>query len=121
MRKHPQIEVIHGYFADFMDSVDVAFVAWPTNSRAIDGLVEILERASVVAYVGCNTGGTACGTPGFFQHLLQRELLAYEADRRNTLIVCGRRMDKAREPQGEEKAGIDSDTLYEYDEVEKCW
>lgn len=81
------------------DDYGVAHVAWPSTNRLRDysrSLIAILERIDTVIYIGCNTGGTACGTPALFEHFSRRKLLVYAPSARNTLIVYGRMTDVAR-------------------------
>lgn len=87
-------------------SIEVAFVSWPRSTPAA-GLIELLRRAPVVAYLGKNTDGSACGWPSLFsRELVWREILAHSPERPNTLIVYGRRLREQREPLAEEVAAI---------------
>jgi hypothetical protein len=100
------------YFHDMRQTapMDVAFMSWPVNHQT--GLESVIERAQVVVYLGCNTGGSACGTPDLFKMMVQRELLDYVPDRRNSLLVVGKRLEAPRRPTGEELAGISSFSDY---------
>lgn len=89
------------------EEIDVAFISWPMNSSYDAGLVEVCERAKVVVYLGTNTGGSACGTPQLFKHLLGRRLLAAVPHRLNTMLICGERLEQPRDPTPEEAAGIE--------------
>ena len=102
-------------FKDFTDPVDVAFVSWPSShphDRYMN-LVPILERARLVAYLGSNLNGIACGTPELFNHLMMRRMLAVVPDFRNSLLVCGEKLKALRAPSPEEAAAIE---MYDADE-----
>jgi len=99
------------YFFDITpEPIEVAFISWPANYN-LTGLIEILEQAQTVIYLGCNLDGSACGWKGLFEHLTGRELLAHVPHRRNTLLVCGRTLDVPREPTGEERGGLTTEGL----------
>lgn len=70
-------------------SPDIAFVSWPTNQNGT-GIVRLLERASMVILLGKCTDGTMCGGADLWDHVADREVLAYLPDRPNTLIVYGK-------------------------------
>jgi hypothetical protein len=116
----PRIEVRQGYFHDFqMLRPDVVFVSWPPNHKDYD-LFRLCRDARVTIYVGKNTDGTACGQPELFEDMLHRKLLAYHADRQNTLIIVGKAVRRKRSPMGEERAGLEmnSGPMLEYTQVE---
>ena len=97
--------------------MDVVFLAWPINHQT--SLEAVIEKAQVVAYLGKNTDGSACGTVGLFQSLIQRELLDYVPDHQNCLVVVGKQLPEPRRPTGEELAGISSFSDYfSYTEAE---
>lgn len=98
---------------------DVAFVSWPLN-RVDVGLLNLCIRARRIIYLGCNTGGTACGFPELFGLFRLREVLAYAPDRQNTLAVYEGTRDTFREPLGEELAGMQiNDEMLRYEDVER--
>jgi hypothetical protein len=71
-------------------TLDVAFVAWPTNTYSGTlGLELICLKAKTVIYLGCNFDGTMCGSQLFWQYLRRRPVLAHAPARRNTLLVYG--------------------------------
>ena len=89
---------------------EVVFLSWPLNCE--DPHRDALVRAAqVVAYLGKNTDGVACGSAGLFVDLCQRELLAHvpvkSGLKGNVLIVVGRTLPSGpREPVPEEIAAI---------------
>ena len=105
----PKIQRVFGYFAEVRipPVVDVAFIGWPVNYPA-PGLIDWLKQSSVVAYLGCNDGMTACGHPSLFQYLLRRSLLAYVPHRKNTLVIVGDYLPngEVRMPTHEETCGL---------------
>ncbi len=105
-----RLHYMQSYFHDVFDRMDVIFASWPVNHEA--NLLPHLLAAGTIIYLGCNTGGSACGTPGLFEVLVRRELLDYIPDRHNSLVVVGRYLDGPREPTGEEYAGLTIDTKY---------
>jgi hypothetical protein len=92
-------------------SIDVALISWPSNYD--NGLLPILMRSNVVIYLGKNTDGTACGTPGMFRYLLKRKAECVP-DRKNTLICYTDFLQETRVPLPEETAAITAslDTPY---------
>lgn len=88
-------------------AAEVALVAWPVNAGfGLPGLLDLLARVPVVAYLGSNFGGTACGWPAFFRYLLERDLLACVSTPRNSLIVVGAPLDAPRGGTPEEEAAL---------------
>lgn len=95
-----------GSFADLpAEPADLALLSWPANRR-LPGLLQHLDLADKVAYLGRNHGGTACGHPELFKYLCRRELLEYVPHRTNTLVVVGKPLPGPRHPTGEEAAGL---------------
>lgn len=87
---------------------DVAVVSWPINNeQTMLDLLRILRKVPVVVYIGSNFNGSACASPVFFQQMLRRRLVAEHEDLRNTMLVYGSALAKAREPTDEESAGMD--------------
>lgn len=112
--KAPGIVLRGEYFADSArrlgdEKPEVAFLAWPCNWAA-PGLDSILDASPVVIYLGCNTGGSSCGTPDLFMGLIRREILAEVRDPRNDLIIYGRQTG-SRDLRPEERAAFSSDIL----------
>lgn len=91
-RRVAGVELEQGYFHEWVTRaparLPVVFLSWPAN-HPMGGLVELVERADAVLYLGKNSNGTACGWPGLFRSLLQRPVLNYSPDRENDLIVFG--------------------------------
>jgi hypothetical protein len=105
-------------FDKFMDGVEppyeVALVSWPLNNdRAMRTLLPILAQAATVIYIGCNTDGTACGTPDLFRYFARRTLLAEIPNRRNTMLVLGPPCEP-RQLTREEHAGLDDSAVHLY-------
>lgn len=71
-----------------LESNDVALIAWPPNSGA-EGLAELMSWFNHVIYIGCNSGGTACGDVDLWNHLTTREVIHYVPHQKNSLIVYG--------------------------------
>lgn len=116
-RPDPGIVLVGGYFHHYPAVPTVAFVSWPTNIQDL-GLIKVVERSQKVIYLGCNWGGTMCGSPLLFQHLCQREVLDHVPDRSNTLIVYGPATVK-RKPLGEEWAGMNLDRIWSFEDTLK--
>lgn len=90
---------------EFVRSIDVAFLSWPPN-YPVPGLLDLLERARSVVYVGKNTDSSACGWGRLFRlALIPRRVLAHVPDPKNTLIVYGR-VAGPRRLLGEEFAAL---------------
>lgn len=64
--------------------LDCAVVCWPVTCK-MEGLLRLVERAHRVVYIGCNTGGSACGPHDLWLHLSKRMLAHEVRDRRNCL------------------------------------
>jgi len=113
----PRITLFEDYFHNCHECPRVAFVSWPQNTYDL-GTRKLLARSQVVIYLGKNTDGISCGGPSFFDSLLTREVKAYVPDPLNTLIVYGPR-DVKRSPRGEEKAAIQQERIWSFEEVER--
>lgn len=99
------------YFHELPDTpMDVLFMSWPVNYEA--NLLPHVLRAGMVIYLGKNTDGSACGTPGLFEVMLRRKLHAYVPARKNSLVITGAYLDCPREPAGEERAGLHSQSEF---------
>jgi hypothetical protein len=117
-RHSTRISYKAAYFQDLPPTpTDILFLSWPINREV--GLLPHILVASRVIYLGSNTGGSACGTPGIFEALVRRKLLAYVPDRKNSLVVAGAYLDVPREPTGEERAGLEmTHAYYSYENAE---
>jgi hypothetical protein len=93
-------------------------VSWPVNYEKV-GLADIVDRTDTVLYLGTNVGGTACGGRDLWEVLSRREVLAYEADPINTLIVYGAGKTN-RMLYGEELAALNVDRQWMFEEAEKA-
>lgn len=111
------IRTIRSLFKDLREDVQWAFLSWPINHFDV-GLLNIVERAQVVIYLGSNMDGSACGFFQLFQHLTTREVLAHAPRFANTLIVYGAAKVK-REPFPEERAAMSSEMI-NYKEAYLC-
>lgn len=88
------VEIDPRTFAEFYlhgpQAIDVAFVSWPHSTyTGTIGLELIVRKAKVVIYLGCNFGGTSCGSSVFWDALYKRKVLAHAPARPNSLIVYG--------------------------------
>jgi len=106
------IKRLQGYFHDYHEPIDTAFVSWPINWQDL-GLLEAIDRASTVIYLGSNHDGNMCGFHEFWAHLRQREVLAHVPERRNTLIVYGPKHVE-REELPEEHAALNTEVMWSY-------
>ncbi len=116
--RDPRLRFVRAYFVDFHEPIDTLFLSWPQN-YTLPGLLDMIDRARCVIYLGKNTDMTACGWPGLFKHLLQRPLLAYVPTRTNVLTVYDRGT-VVRQATGEEYAAIHSGSYraWTYEEAE---
>jgi hypothetical protein len=113
---HYKQEYFHNLSQTKMDTI---FLSWPINHET--NLVPLIRGAGTLIYLGCNTGGTACGTPGLFLAMVSRKLLAYVPDPRNSLIIVGESLRAPREPTGEELAGMTMyDRMWSFDAAESA-
>jgi len=113
-----QITMMKSLFKDIdpPDQIDVAFLSWPIN-HATPGLVNILEKAEVIIYVGNNVDGNQCGNKELFHHLIGREVLECCPDRTNTLMVYGRNQRTGLDLYGEEKAFFSTERIMTFSEA----
>jgi len=68
------------------EGIDVAFLSWPDTSFQ-NGLVQLLDAARTVIYLGKNTSGTCCGFHALWEHLMQREILLHMTQLKNALLT----------------------------------
>jgi len=111
-----RIECVEEYFHSYVEGIQTAFVSWPCNWQDL-GLLRLVMRCQVVLYLGTNTQGTMCGGREFFEYLTGREILAYEPDPKNTLIVYGDKLVE-RPLRGEEKAALNVSRIWSFEEAE---
>jgi hypothetical protein len=108
--RSPKVEVVRCYFADYLGPApEVVFLSWPDN-HILNGLIQLLQKARKVIYLGKNTDGTACGWPGLFEHFLGRSILAHAPDPKNSLTVYGAPCERRVPQTGEEMAMVHGDT-----------
>lgn len=104
----------HFHQLEAPDHLEVAFLSWPVNWNT--DVEDLLERADIVVYVGCNTEGLSCGGPALWKHLTQRKVLVHAPARHNVLIVYGEE-DPLRPFLPEEQAATDTDKVWGFDEI----
>ena len=113
------IQTIQSRYSDLAPpDIDVAWLSWPSNTT-LDGLLGILERSHLVIYLGCNTGGSACGWPGLFKHFRTREVLANHASRQNTMTVYGSSSSLGRPTTSEEWVMCNGQPFVSFEEAEQ--
>jgi len=123
MRGRPgKIELKHGYFKDVADTapdiIPVVFLSWP-QTRPQPGLLDLVDRALKVIYLGSNTDGNACGFPRLFANFYYRTLLAHVPCQANSMMVY----DTYRHPKEEprllvaEEFAIFQPKMLRWDEV----
>jgi len=91
IKTRPHMKIVPAYFHEIevpKNGIPTAFLSWPPNWHT-PGLRGLLAAAKTVIYLGCNTGGSACGTRDLFDPLSQRKVLAHVPHSRNSLIVYG--------------------------------
>lgn len=104
---HSNVYLCKQYFHQYNYPVpEIVFMSWPVNYES-SGLIDILQRAEILIYVGCNMSPTACGTPDMFAYFLLRQLLVYDEQRlgpcvSSNLIILGRETGEIRCPVKEE-------------------
>lgn len=105
----PRVQIVCKRFSELKKRPrEVAFLSWPANNdETVRTLIPHLELAETIIYLGSNIEGTACGRPDLFKLFLQRELLAYEPNLANSLIILGAPRRTRRRPVWEEIAGMD--------------
>jgi hypothetical protein len=65
-----------------------AILSWPINNDyGVLQVLPILKRCQGVVYLGCNTGGSQCGTPLLWQYLVSRQIYKHILERHCTLII----------------------------------
>ncbi|MFT5432800.1 MAG: hypothetical protein ACI9OJ_003503 [Myxococcota bacterium] len=96
---------LQGQFCDLPapDRIDVAFLAWP-QTYPLPGLLDWLDAADLVVYLGHNFDGDYCGSPELFFYLTRRALLEEVLGRRNTMLVLGARLTETRPMTADEAA-----------------
>ena len=84
------VTVYRAYLHDLTppDHIEVLFGSYIPNAP-LPTLIRYLEAAETIIYIGCNTGGTACGNPVLYKHLFQRNILHHITTRQNDLIIYG--------------------------------
>lgn len=69
----------------------------------------------MVIYIGKNTDGIACGSPQLFDYFRWREVLVYDPDPQNVLIVYGALREEPRMAvHHEEAAGMYQQSIWRY-------
>lgn len=85
------------------DHIDVAFLGWP-QTYPLPGLLDWLDVADVVVYLGHNFDDSYCGSPELFFYMTRRSLLREVLSQQNTLLVLGDRLAEMRPMTSEEAA-----------------
>jgi hypothetical protein len=100
-----EVSRLQGQFGDLPvpAHIDVAFLAWP-QTYPLPGLLDWLDAADRVIYVGHNFDGDYCGSPELFFYLTRRALMEEVLGRRNTMLVLGDRLAETRPMTADEAA-----------------
>jgi hypothetical protein len=116
-RKRPPqgIHTVTCYFENYPAPIDIAFVSWPREHFDI-GLLALIRKARIVAYLGCNTDGNACGFPQMWRYLSTRSVLAYVPEEYNSLVIYGSTPQR-RKYLPEEYAATFQDKMWRFREV----
>jgi hypothetical protein len=116
-RKRPPqgINTVTCYFENYPAPIDIAFVSWPRESFDL-GLLSLIRRSRIVIYLGCNTGGSACGFSLMWQHLATREVIAYVPEAYNSLVIYGS-TPQQRAYLPEEYAAIFQDKMWSFNDI----
>jgi hypothetical protein len=115
-RKPPQgINTVTCYFENYPAPVDIAFVSWPRENFDM-GLLNLVRRARIVIYLGCNTQGSTCGFTRMWQHLATREVISYVPENYNSLVIYGS-TPQQRKYLPEEYAAIFQDKMWGFQEI----
>lgn len=103
--RFPEVSRLQGHFGEIPvpDHIDVAFLAWP-QTDPMPGLLDWLNAADLVVYLGHNLDDSYCGSPELFFYLTRRALMEEVLGRRNTLLVLGDRLAETRPMTDEEAA-----------------
>lgn len=115
------IHFIQSYYQDLVtpeEELQVVFLGWPSN-QPLHGLVRLLEKAKVVIYLGCNTGGSSCGPDDLFRHLVQREVLVHQPHRQNSMTIYGSYSTTPRRLTGEEWVRLNGFPNVTWEEAER--
>ena len=105
-----KVSRLHGHFGELPvpDHIGVAFLGWP-QTYPLPGLLNWLDAADVVIYLGHNFGDSYCGSPKLFFYLTRRDLIDEVLGQRNTLLVLGDRLAEMRPMTCEEAAHFSRD------------
>jgi hypothetical protein len=118
-RLYPEIETVQAYFKD-VAPVEAAFVSWPVNWPC--ALLEVIQNADLVIYLGRNTDGMVCGYEALWRHLRGRDVLCHIPCPVNTLVVYGKPLKVPREKGlPEEMAAVYLDRVWTYSEAHSTW
>lgn len=99
----------------------IGFFSWPDNSNNW-ALPALMEKFTVIAYLGKNTDGTMCGIREMWPPLFRRMVLSYIPHTRNTLIIYGPdtgHIPYGRTIRGEELGGLDGLSIHTFMEAEE--
>lgn len=107
-----KISKVIATFAEFQENYDhkvwdVGILSWPANNDyASKPIVSILKQCAFIIYIGCNQGGTQCGTPLLWKHLSTLQVLKYLPTPNNTVIVYGNQFRDKPDLLEEEELGL---------------
>lgn len=103
--RRAEVSRLQGHFGQLPvpEHIDVAFLCWP-QTYPMPGLLDWLDAADVVVYVGHNFDDSHCGPPELFFYMTWRAVLEEVLGRRNTLLVLGDRLAEPRPMIAEEAA-----------------
>ena len=106
----PEVSRLHGHFHQLPvpDHIDVAFLSWP-QTYPLPGLLDWLDAADVVVYIGHNFDDSYCGSPELYFYMIKRALLDEVLAQQNTMLVLGERLAEARLMTSEEAAHFSRD------------
>jgi hypothetical protein len=111
----PRIRTEVNYFHNLTEACEVILASWIVNWHV--NVEHLLNQADIIVCLSKNTDGILCGYPQMWEHLCQREVLAYVPDAHNSLTVYGPRQVE-RPKTGEEIAALDLSRIYRFDEIE---
>jgi hypothetical protein len=108
--RYPEITRAHGHLGEvpIPEHVEVAFLCWP-QTYPMPGLLDWLDAAEVVVYIGHNFDGDHCGQPELFFYMTGRALEDEVVGRRNTMLVLRDHLAELRPMTPEEAAHFSVD------------
>lgn len=89
-RDFPHVTLVHEYFHNLLPipDTDIVLVSWPHAYS--DGLVDLIQNAGMVIYLGKNFDGVRCGPDDFWAYVrYHRDILWSCSTDKNTMIIYG--------------------------------